>query len=272
MVDDDNHVAGNVGYSLKLSEQELLRYRAMAAIAADHEAAEWSAAGIAPGARIADVGCGPGAVLRLLAERAGANGQAVGIDADLEAVAMARQQTTGLPQARVQVGRADATGLESGAYDVIMCRHVLAHNGGGEAAIVAHLASLAAVGGCVYLADVDFTLSRHTVKDADLEDLEERYREFHRDRGNDLSVGLRLGDLLTEAGLTVERYACRGPVLRIPPGIRSAAWAARAEMAAAGFATDTDIKRWEEAFARLDSAEPRPWLFAGLFVAIGRRV
>ncbi len=65
---------GTASYSLKLSERERMRYRVMAANAADNEAAECPAAGIAPGTRMADVGCGPGAVLRLLAERVGAEG------------------------------------------------------------------------------------------------------------------------------------------------------------------------------------------------------
>ena len=76
----------------------------MVAAAADNEAAEWSAVGVEPGTRIADAGCGPAAILRLLAERVGADGRAVGIDADPLAVAIARQQTAGVPQARVQVG------------------------------------------------------------------------------------------------------------------------------------------------------------------------
>jgi hypothetical protein len=42
-------------------------------------------------------------------------------------------------------------------------------------------------------------------------------------------------------------------------------------MAAAGPAAGADIRRWEQAFARLDSAERRPWLFPAYFVAIGRR-
>jgi SAM-dependent methyltransferase len=270
-MDGRDQSQGTASYSLKLSEQELLRYRMMAAGAADNEAAEWTVAGILPGARIADVGCGPGAVLRLLAERAGAEGQAVGVDADSSAVAMARQQVAGLPQAEVQVGHAENTGLEPGRYDVIMCRHVLAHNGGREAAIVTHLASLAATGGCVYLVDVDATALRLTPSLPELQDLGERYREFHRARGNDLSVGLRLGDLLTDAGLSVERYVCRAPVLRVPPGMRPPSWAARDEMVSEGFATDADVKRWEDAFTRLDSAERRPWLFPAAFVAIGRR-
>jgi SAM-dependent methyltransferase len=271
-MDGNDQPPGTASYSLVLSEQELRRYQIMAAGAADNEAAEWSAAGIAPGARIADVGCGPGAILRLLAERVGHGGQAVGIDADPSAVAMARQQLAGLPQARVRVGQADATGLEPGAYGVVMCRHVLAHNGGREAAIVAHLASLAATGGCVYLVDVDATALRLIPRPPELEDLDDCYRKLHRAKGNDLSVGLRLGDLLTSVGLIVERYACRAPVFRLPPGMRPPSWAARDEMVAAGFASDTDIKRWEQAFARLDAAEPRPWLFPSSLVAIGRRL
>lgn len=270
-MDGQTRIPGNSAYSLQLSGPELARYRMMAAGAADHEAAEWSAAGIGPAARVADVGCGPGAVLRLLAERVGPAGLAIGIDADPAAVSAAEEEIAGLPQARVQAGQADATGLEPGGFDVVMCRHVLAHNGGREAAIVAHLASLAAPGGCVYLVDVDATALRLTDAPPEVRDLHERYADFHRARGDDLSVGLRLGDLLTEAGLTVEQYACRAPVIRLQPGMRSPAWAARHEMMVQGFATEADIERWAQGFARLDAAERRPWLFPPNFVAIGRR-
>jgi SAM-dependent methyltransferase len=258
-------------YSLVLSEQERARYRMMAANAADNEATEWSAAGIVPGARVADIGCGPGAVLRLLAGRIGADGLAIGIDADPVAVSMAQHEVADLPYAQVQVGQADATGLNPGAYDVVMCRHVLAHNGGCEAAIVAHLASLAAAGGCVFLVDVDATALRLTPSGPDERDLQERYQQFQRAKGNDLSVGLRLGDLLIDAGLTIERYACRAPVLHVPPGMRPPSWAAREDMVTEGYATNADVKRWEKTFARVDSAERRPWLFPATFVAVGRR-
>ena len=49
-MDRHNQPPGTASYSLQLSEQELMRYRMMAASAADNEAAEWSAAGILPGA------------------------------------------------------------------------------------------------------------------------------------------------------------------------------------------------------------------------------
>jgi SAM-dependent methyltransferase len=243
----------------------------MAAGAATNEAAEWTAAGIVDEARVADVGCGPGAVLRLLAEHVGPGGAAVGVDADPEAVAMAAAEVEGLTQAQALVATADATGLDPGGFDVVMCRHVLAHNGGREAAIVAHLASLIPIGGSVYLADIDATALRVTTSDPDVHDLQDRYLRFQRARGNDLSVGLRLGDLLTDAGLDVERYACRSPVLSLQPGMRPPSWAARSQMVAEGVATESDLDRWDAAFARLDSAERRPWLFPAAFVAVGRR-
>ena len=46
-------------YTLQLSDDEVARYRLMAEQARDQEAALWAQAGVAPGARIADVGCGP---------------------------------------------------------------------------------------------------------------------------------------------------------------------------------------------------------------------
>jgi SAM-dependent methyltransferase len=258
-------------YSLTLSEQERMRYRMMARGAEENEAAEWSLAGIREGARVADVGCGPGAVLRLLAEHVGTKGSVIGVDADPAAVSMAIEEIEGLAQAGARVGSATDTGLDPGSCDVVMCRHVLAHNGGHEADIVAHLASLTTPDGCVYLVDVDVAAMRNTSNEPDLHDLLECYHAFQRARGNDLSVGLRLGDLLIDAGLAVERYACRAPVLQMPPGMRPPSWAAREDLVAEGFATDDDVTRWERAFVRLDSAEKRPWFFPGSFVAIGRR-
>jgi 2-polyprenyl-3-methyl-5-hydroxy-6-metoxy-1,4-benzoquinol methylase len=158
-------------YSLAISEQELSRYARMASDAARGEVVAWSSAGISAGARVADVGCGPGAVLRLLAERVGTGGSVIGIDADPTAVSIARQQVAGLRNCEVRVGKAQATGLEPGGFNVVMCRHVLAHNGGSEGATVTHLASLVAPGGCVYLVEVDATAMRVSPSDLDVHDL-----------------------------------------------------------------------------------------------------
>jgi SAM-dependent methyltransferase len=268
---EDQKYPESARYSLALSNPELTRYALMAADAVRSEATEWSMAGISSGARVADIGCGPGAVLRLLAEHVGSGGSVTGVDADPTAVSIAQEQVAGLAHARVRVGRADATGLEPETHRVVMCRHVLAHNGGLESAIVGHLASLTEPGGCVYLVDIDATALRVMPSDPDEADLWERYQAFHRARGNDLSVGLRLGDLLTDAGLSVETYAWLAPARHIEPGFRPPSWAAREAMVADGFATQADVERWGAAFARIDGAERRPWVFPPTLVAVGRR-
>ena len=142
-------------YALQLSDDEVARYRLMAEQARDQEAALWAQAGVAPGARIADVGCGPGAILAMLAAAVGAGGEVVGIDGDESAVAAATAliASTGLENASVRLGNADRTGLPEGAFDVVMMRHVLAHNGGTEQRIVDHLATLVRPGGALYLVD-----------------------------------------------------------------------------------------------------------------------
>ncbi len=58
---------GGTPYALTLDEVETARLRRMASRARRTEATLWKRAGFVSGARVADVGCGPGAVLRLLA-------------------------------------------------------------------------------------------------------------------------------------------------------------------------------------------------------------
>lgn len=153
-----------------------------------------------------------------------------------------------------QVASATDTGLEPGTFDVVVMRHVLAHNGGREQAIVNHLTSLVKPGGCVYLVDIEHTALRSRPADPVIEDLSSRYHRFQTARGNDLSVGLRLGELMDSAGLElVERHGWYD-LFTPPPGFRSPPWAARDAMVATGFATQDDVASWTAAASSTDSA------------------
>jgi SAM-dependent methyltransferase len=258
-------------YALALSSGERDRYRAMAALAWTEEAPTLLAAGVRAGAIVADIGCGPGAVLRLIGEQVGPSGRAVGIDNAVDAVAIANTEVRGLSGTSARRGEATNTGLPNGTFDVVMCRHVLAHNGGREPAVVAHLADLARPGGTVYLVDVDRDAAWIEPRDPDIADLHGRYLDFQLRRGNDLWVGRRLGSLLEAAGLDVECYRAGGPVVRMPVGARTPAWAARMRLVAAGLASLSDVGRWDGAFARLDRREQRPWTSSPVVVAVGRK-
>ena len=75
-----------------------------------------------PPARVADLGCGTGSLSVLLADE----GYAVdGVDFSPEMVDAAREKAAGRPGLSFAVGDAAAPPFERGAYDVVLCRHVL---------------------------------------------------------------------------------------------------------------------------------------------------
>jgi 2-polyprenyl-3-methyl-5-hydroxy-6-metoxy-1,4-benzoquinol methylase len=258
-------------YTLKLSDVELGRYRVMAEQARAAEADLWALAGLTTGARVADVGCGPGAMLPVLSESVGPTGSVIAVDGDPDAVAHAAAlvSTAGLGNVTTQAGRADDTGIDLGSLDMVMMRHVLAHNGGREQAIVDHLAALVRPGGAVLLVDIDMPAFRVRPIDPDLEDLAERYLEFHRHKGNDIQVGLRIADLLAAAGLEVLAFRGSYQIFPAPPGMRPPSWAARDAMVDAGLATAQDVQRWDDALTR--GAQRPTMLFNPMFAAVGRK-
>jgi SAM-dependent methyltransferase len=260
-------------YPLELDQTEVERYRTMAAAARQAEADLWEPAGIVPGARVADVGCGPGAMLPALSAAAGPHGRVTAVDADPQAVTAARAlvAAAGLGNVAVRQGRAEDTGLAAGSLDVVMLRHVLAHNGGAEDAIVAHLATLLGPSGCLYLVDTDGTAIRvlPEAEHPDLVDLQERYLAFRAANGDDNAAGLRLAERLVRAGLELVEFRGRYVIRELSPRLRSPAWAAREAMVAAAMATTEDLRRWERAF---EATATRPaTFFAPMFTAVGRR-
>lgn len=259
-------------YTLDVSAPEIRRYRLMAERARTDDAELWHRAGIGPGAVVADVGCGPGAVSVLVAEIVGPTGRVIGIEPDETARTAAHQliAEAGVGNVQVRPGTATSTDLRPTSVDVAMLRHVLGHNGPQEQEIVGHLAGIVRQGGSVYLVDVDGTALRLLDAEPELTDLFAKYRELHRRRGDDLRAGLRLGRLLDRAGLEVLVHEGRYSILPLPPGLRPPAWAAREAMVSQGIASEDDLRRWERAFARMDEAPVRPTLFMPWFVALGK--
>jgi ubiquinone/menaquinone biosynthesis C-methylase UbiE len=246
----------------------------MAEAASTAERDLWAAAGVGQGAVVADIGCGPGAVSVVLARLVGPEGRVVAVDRDPDAIAAARAAAAGAGVDNMDFGVGDAhdTGLAADSVDVAMIRHVLAHNGGREEAIVAHAAALVSPGGCVYLVDIDSSAIRTRPANADVEDLSARYWRWHAEQGNDSSVGLRLGELLSSAGLETVDYQGRYQIASVRPGFRPPAWAARETLVAAGLATADDVERWGSAFASLDRGEVRVTMYVPVFCAFGRRL
>lgn len=258
-------------YALDLDEGAVRRFILAARLAERAERDQWADAGITAGAVVADVGCGPGAVAVLLAQRVEPDGRVVGVDSDPAALAAARRLAEASGAGNVLFSHCDAaaTELAPGTFDVVMMRHVLGHNGERQQVIVDHLRSLLRDGGCIYLVDSDLTGVRIHPPDPVLQDMWQRYLDFQVGRGNDVSAGLRLGELLRRAGLDLTGFRGRYDIIR-DKGLRGPAWEAREAMSAAGLAGPEDFVKWQETFERLDEADDPPALFLPVFTATGR--
>ena len=261
------------GYTLELSEPERMRYRMMAGLARENEADLWEYAGIVPGARVADVGCGPGAVLTEIAQIVGPDGTAVGVEPGQPAREAAREEldSQGLEHVEVREGDGEDSGLDPGAWDCVMMRHVLTHTGDAAERIVAHLATLLAPGGHLYLVDVDLDATRSSPADPDIKEQFERYAAFHRALGNDVRMGARLGTLVRAAGLEVAEH--RGTFQRVPAMLLADGGplvSAQDAMIAEGILKEDEVEAWSAARQRF-AAQPDAEMWFATFIAIGRK-
>jgi ubiquinone/menaquinone biosynthesis C-methylase UbiE len=113
--------------------------------------------GVGAGWRCLDLGCGPRGITDLLSARVGPSGRAVGLDADPEFIAYARERAP----ANVEFvqGNAYETGLPAGSFDLVHMRFV-ASTAGKPERLVAEAVRLARPGGTVAMQEPDIDTFR----------------------------------------------------------------------------------------------------------------
>ena len=86
-------------------------------------------AGLRPGMKIADFGCGVGATTRLLGEMVGPSGSVTGIDVNGQQLIEAADwcESEGLRNVSFVTADACKTGLPRGTFDLVYCRYLLLH-------------------------------------------------------------------------------------------------------------------------------------------------
>jgi ubiquinone/menaquinone biosynthesis C-methylase UbiE len=85
------------------------------------------AAGVRPGDRVLDVGCGTGYFARMIAEAVGQKGSVVGIDAAPEMIAHAASRLRSAANLTFEVGSASALSFADSTFDVVVSSLTMHH-------------------------------------------------------------------------------------------------------------------------------------------------
>ena len=167
-------------------------------------------AGLEPGMRVLDVGCGPGDVSLLVAELVGRDGAVVGVERDEQALATARRRVLerGVGNVELVLGDFREVELTGGPFDAVVGRLVLMYQGDPVAA-VASVAHQVRPGGVVVFAEMCIHLDSVLPKRALVswpptpasEQLNEWIHATHTRLGTQLDMGMRLPATFAAAGL-----------------------------------------------------------------------
>src|SRR5262249_21622080 len=169
-------------------------------------------AGIRPGMRIADLGCGVGMVTKLLAQLVGPEGQVVGVDASGAQLAQAKQRLRD-KSANVEFVEASAidTGLPTAYFDLIYSRFLLIHLTEPELALL-EMRRLLKPNGILVCEDGDLTSAASEPTSA-LDAFADLWGRLGPHRGVDYTLGRRLFQMVQTAGFPAPEITFNQPVL-----------------------------------------------------------
>jgi len=168
-------------------------------------------AGISEGMRVADFGCGPGAVTRMLASLVGASGSVVGIDCHAAQIREARRlsDAEGLTNTTFVAADACATGLPANRFDLVYCRFLLLHLMD-PGSCLREMWRVLKPGGVLVVEDGDLA-SACSVPPTALDAFANLFGRLGPIRGVDYSLANRLWHMVGEAGFTVTNVRVHQP-------------------------------------------------------------
>jgi SAM-dependent methyltransferase len=168
-------------------------------------------AGVRPGMRVADFGCGVGMVTALLAQLVGPQGQVVGIDFSGAQLAQARQRLASVgTSASFVEASATGTGLPPGSFDLVYCRYLLLHLPDPERAL-AEMRSLLKPDGILVCEEADVSSAGSEPPSA-LDAFADLWGRLGPRRGLDYTLGRRLFQMVLAAGFPSPEITFNQPV------------------------------------------------------------
>jgi ubiquinone/menaquinone biosynthesis C-methylase UbiE len=165
-------------------------------------------AGLAPGMRVLDVGCGPGDLTFLAAKLVGPEGTVIGVDVSPEAIGVARQRAAaaGLTNVHFLIqDLSDSDLVLDEAVDALIGRLVLQYVAD-PALVLRRLATLVKPGGLVAFQEADMKEGVYSEPVCPLyETTIQRIAQTFTRIGAEARTGLKLRQIFQEAGLPAPR-------------------------------------------------------------------
>jgi SAM-dependent methyltransferase len=157
-------------------------------------------AGLRPGMRVADFGCGVGATTRLLADMVGDQGCVTGIDLHEPQLVQAGNLCTQSGLTNVSLWEADAcdTGLPDHIFDLVYCRFLLIHLPD-PAACLREMRRVLKPGGVIFVEDGDLS-SAGSVPTSPLDECGRLFAQLGPKKGVDYLLGRNLYHMVKAAG------------------------------------------------------------------------
>jgi SAM-dependent methyltransferase len=169
-------------------------------------------AGLRPGMRVADLGCGVGMVTALLGDLVGPWGHVVGIDASAAQLEQARQRLSpGTTNISFVEASATGTGLAPESFDLVYCRFLLIHLLEPERAL-SEMWALLRPGGILVCEDGDLTSAGSQPPSA-LGAFADLWGRLGPKRRVDYTLGRRLFAMVQAAGFPLPEITFNQPVV-----------------------------------------------------------
>jgi ubiquinone/menaquinone biosynthesis C-methylase UbiE len=169
-------------------------------------------AGIRPGMRVADIGCGVGMVTNMLSRLVGPKGNVVGVDASKDQIEQARKLLP-VDAANISFVAASAlsTGLPSDSFDLVYCRFLLIHLSDPQQAL-AEMSRILKPNGILVCEDGDLT-SAGSQPPSKLNAFADLFGRLGPVKGVDYTLGKHLFQMFIRAGFNKPEITFNQPVI-----------------------------------------------------------
>jgi SAM-dependent methyltransferase len=201
MIQTQAALTQNQPYILGHTDPELDRLITQAHFYGDLTTQVLRLAGLKPGMRVLDIGCGAGDVSFLAAKLVGPQGTVIGVDKSPEAIALAARRAGSGRLMNVQFLNGDLTELSlEEPVDALIGRLVLMYFPD-PAALLRHLGGFVKPGGIVAFHEMDMDGAKAEPTYELFEITLQRIKQTFIRAGIDIRTGLKLGRIFEEAGL-----------------------------------------------------------------------